>query len=99
MAPPRRSNRAPKPKKHYESTAYPSRRLREASLLPEEVLQLVHAEAFLTPDSITHLEFPPFEPLVITKYPVSIHTPEGTRDPMTIFNLFFTTAILRLFIE
>jgi hypothetical protein len=84
MAPSRRSNRAPKPKKHYELTPYLSRRPREASL---------------TPNSIIYLEFPPFEPLVITEYPTSIHIPEGTRDPMTIFNLFFTPAILRLFIE
>jgi hypothetical protein len=99
MAPPRRSNKTPKSKKHYKSTAYLSRRLREASLLLKKVFQPVHAEAFLIPNFIIYLEFPPFEPLIITEYPISIYTPEGTRDPMTIFNLFFTTAILRLFIK
>jgi hypothetical protein len=101
MAPPRRSNRAPKPKKHYESTPYPPRRPREPiqpTVLPEEVFQPVLAEASLTPDSITHIEYSNFEPIVITEHSVSIHTPEGTRDPITIFSLFFTPAILNLMV-
>jgi hypothetical protein len=101
MAPSRRSNRALKPKKHYELTPYPPRRPREPTqptVLSEKVFQPVLAKAFLTSDSTTHIEYPNFEPIVITEHLASIYTPKGTRDLMTIFNLFFIPTILNLMV-
>jgi hypothetical protein len=71
MAPSRRSNRASKSKKHYELTPYLPRRSREpiqSTVLPEKVFQSVLAKVSPISNFITHIEYPNFEPIVVTEH-------------------------------
>jgi len=69
MEAPRRSGRAAKPKQHFESTPYPTRKTRSALRHPEIVLHPVPAEGTPPPDSTSTdaypVTFPQFTPLVI----------------------------------
>ena len=80
MAGPRRSGRTVKPKQHFESTPYPTRKPRSAPPKPQEVLQPMLAEGIPPPDSdLTDapLEFPLFEPLDIKPHNAVKRSPLG----------------------
>src|SRR6266536_5858761 len=99
MVPSRRSERSPKPKKHFKSEAYPPRksRIKGAALNPQTVLQPVSAEGTLSSHTIdTPLEFPKFIPLPINEHRVLIRVLGGIRDAFKLFSLFFSPEFLNV---
>jgi hypothetical protein len=102
MEAPRRSNRAPKPKKHFRSTPYPTSKPRSALPKPQKVLQPIPAECTPPPDSTSTgappVIFPQFKPLTIKQHAAEVRT-GGLQDPFQLFSLFFCVEILNVIVS
>jgi hypothetical protein len=101
----RRSGRAAKSKKHFDSSPYSKPRnaspksSNRTLLKPQIALQPVIAENFLTPHtSITPQQFSEFVKLPIQKQDAVVLLAEGPLEPFEIFSLFFPPEFLHTMI-